>query len=105
MCEDAFSLPSWKLGVPYIFPPTQLIGRVLQRLIQEGVEAIVVVPKWPDQSWWGMFVPNARMVVELGKEKEVLIPGPLMCRSPSEKKLPPGMYLMARFSPGSSEGI
>jgi hypothetical protein len=52
---DAFSLPSWTLGVPYIFPPTQLFGRVLQRLIHEEVDVLLVVPKWTDQPWWGLF--------------------------------------------------
>jgi hypothetical protein len=41
----------------------------------------------------------AKAVLELGNAKEVLIPGPLMKQSPSEKKLPPGLFLMALICP------
>jgi hypothetical protein len=46
MAVDAFNLPSWNLGVPYLFPPVQLIDRVLQRLQMGKVKAVVAVPKW-----------------------------------------------------------
>jgi hypothetical protein len=103
MMEDAFGLETWKLGIPYVFPPVQLIGRVLQRLIQEQVEALIVVPQWPSQPWWGLLRPIARTILELGNETEVLIPGPLMRQSPSEKKLPPGLFLMAWIFPETSQ--
>jgi hypothetical protein len=38
-------------------------------------------------------------VIELGSEKEVLIPGPTMVSSPKEKSLPPGLFLMALLTP------
>jgi hypothetical protein len=41
----------------------------------------------------------ARVELELGSAQEVLIPGPLMRQSPSEKKLPPGLFLMALICP------
>jgi hypothetical protein len=43
---DAFSI-NWKQELPYIFPPTQIIDRVLQRIQEDKVTAVVVVPKWP----------------------------------------------------------
>jgi hypothetical protein len=96
---DAFGMPSWNSGIPYLFPPTQLVARVLQRLVRERVEALLVVPQWPDQAWWPMLHPITRMAVVLGDAKEVLVPGPLMKQSPSEKKLPPGLFIMAWIVP------
>jgi hypothetical protein len=96
---DAFELRTWNEGLPYAFPPVQVIGRCLQRITEERTTAVVVVPKWPGQPWWSIFRPIARVVLELGSAREVLIPGPLMRQSPSEKKLPPGLFLMALICP------
>jgi hypothetical protein len=51
MAVDAFSLPSWNLDVPYLFPPVQVIDRVLRRLQMEKIRAVVAVPKWTLQAW------------------------------------------------------
>jgi hypothetical protein len=102
---DAFQLPTWKTGLPYAFPPVQLIDRVLERLIREEATAVIVIPKRPSQPWWSLVRRYAVKVVELGVEKEVLIAGPLMKNSPTEKKLPPGLYLMALFCPTTSRGM
>jgi hypothetical protein len=91
---DAFELQTWNEGLPYAFPPVQIIGKCLQRITEERVTAVMVVPKWPSQPWWSLLRPMARIVLELGSAKEVLVPGPLMSQSPSEKKLPPGLFLM-----------
>jgi hypothetical protein len=93
--REAFSLPTWGNGLPYIFPPAQLLPRVLQRIRDESVNAVVVIPKWPSRAWWNVFRPLARIVVELGSEKQVLIPGPAMTASQTKKELPPGLFLMA----------
>jgi hypothetical protein len=99
VAKDAFSLPSWKLGVPYLFPPVQLISNVLQRVRQEKVTALVVLPKWQSQPWWGLFRPMATTILEIGNAKEILIPGQLMRSSRSENKCPPGLFLMALICP------
>jgi hypothetical protein len=100
--RDAFTLEHWDMGLPYIFPPVQILDRVLQRIQDQKVTAVLVLPKWTGQSWWGLFRPLARTVLELGNSKEVLLPGPAMIRSPTEKKLPPGMFLMAVLVPPGS---
>jgi hypothetical protein len=41
-------------------------------------------------------------VVELGREKEVLIPGPAMRSSASKKELPCGTFLMALLNASPS---
>ena len=48
---DAFHL-SWKERVPYMFTPFSLISRGLQKIQRENVQGVIVVPKWPTQTWW-----------------------------------------------------
>ena len=92
---DAFALERWDEGLPYIFPPVHLLDRVLQRIRDQEVRAVLVLPKWPAQPWWNVFRPMATAILEMGREKEVLLPGPAMRNSPTIKKLPPGTFLMA----------
>ena len=96
---DALTLDWSKLGLPYIFPPVQLIDRVLRKLQAEGVTAVMVVPTWTGHAWWSLFREMAKVVVELGKDEKLLIPGPRMRGSDTVKKLPPGLYVMAIVSP------
>jgi len=69
---DAFHL-SWKQYVPYMFPPFSLISRVLQKFQQEKVQGIIIVPKWPTQTWWPVLM---RMLIDnpvlLPKRKKLL---------------------------------
>lgn len=48
---DAFSI-NWGPLNFYAFPPFCLIAKCLQKIIQEEAEGIVIVPKWPTQSWF-----------------------------------------------------
>jgi hypothetical protein len=97
---DAFSLRSWsEQGLPYLFPPIQLLGEVLQRVTEERMQAVVVLPKWTSQPWWGLLRPLAQVVLELGNANEVLRPGPAMVHSQKKKELPPGLFLMALLAP------
>lgn len=61
---DAMSA-QWKIeaqgGVVYAFPPVALVGDTIQLIMQAGVRAVVVMPRWPAQ-WWGPLVmSHARM--------------------------------------------
>ena len=38
------------------FPPFPLIGRVLKKIIEEQAIGIVVVPYWPNHSWFSLFL-------------------------------------------------
>jgi hypothetical protein len=91
---DAFSF-SWRGELVYAFPPVQLVGRVLQRIQEEGLTAVVVVPKWPSQWWWSVFREQQEKTVELGQSEQVLLPGLAMTGSHVTLKLPPGWFLMA----------
>ena len=48
---DAFLVP-WAKERLWAFPPIALIGRVLQRLQQEGGRMLLLTPDWPSQPWW-----------------------------------------------------
>lgn len=55
---DAFSI-SWSNFKPYIFPPFSLIGRIVNKIIQDNVEkAILVVPFWPTQNWFPLILSH-----------------------------------------------
>jgi hypothetical protein len=94
---DAFTM-DWTAEIPYIFPPVQLIPRVLQKLQTERVTAVVVVPRWPSQAWWNLLLLMARKIVELGPSDQVLIPGPGMTGCHVTIKLPPGYFWMVTVS-------
>lgn len=48
---DAFSI-SWSDKQFYCFPPISCVLRVLQKIIQDKATGVIVVPKWPSQSWY-----------------------------------------------------
>ena len=48
---DAFHL-SWSNYKFYAFPPFSIISLVLQKIQKEHSDGIVVVPRWPTQTWW-----------------------------------------------------
>lgn len=51
---DAFTL-KWNQEYFYAFPPFCLVGRVLEKIINDRATGIVVVPKWPSQAWYPVF--------------------------------------------------
>jgi hypothetical protein len=81
---DAFAL-SWRSERPYAFPPVQLVGDVLQKIQEERIAAVVVVPQWTSQPWWGLFREMQQKTIELGKADEVLLPGLAMIGSYGRK--------------------
>lgn len=52
---DAFS-KSWSDLYAYVFPPFSLIGRILQKLRSDGGMALMIVPRWPTQPWFTVFL-------------------------------------------------
>ena len=48
---DAFTL-AWTDKLFYLFPPFSLVGHCLQKLEEDGGEAIMVAPVWPTQPWY-----------------------------------------------------
>ena len=95
VARDAFTLNWAAEQLPYLFPPVQLVHRALQKVREECATAVIVLPAWFGQAWWTTFRELAVLVVELGKEDQVLQPGPAMVMCKVTVKLPPGMFLMA----------
>lgn len=52
---DAFTL-NWNDLEFYAFPPVALILKVLRKIITDKAEGIVVVPMWPTQPWYPLFM-------------------------------------------------
>ena len=52
---DAFSL-NWSNLHSYAFPPFNLIGRVLQKVVLDHCELVIVVPEWPSQTWYSKLI-------------------------------------------------
>ena len=51
LAVDAFTL-SWTNKFLYCFPPFSLIGKVIQKLEQDGAQAILITPVWTTQTWF-----------------------------------------------------
>jgi hypothetical protein len=62
--------------------------------MDENLRALIVVPKQPSNPWWELLEMMATSSIELGKSNEVHARSPLMCSNPTEKMLPPGLFLM-----------
>ena len=95
---DAFSM-DWTQELPYIFPPVQLVPRVLRLLLEFRTRAILVAPRWTGQAWWTTIHQASSRIVELGPSAEVLAPGPTMTCSKVAIKFPPGIFIMALIDP------
>ena len=55
MAVDAFTI-SWSTFFFYAFPPFSLILKVLKKIIEDRAEGILVVPFWPTQAWYPLFL-------------------------------------------------
>ena len=51
VATDAFSI-NWSNDLHYAFPPFSLIGRVLQKIVQDAADVILIVSCWEAQNWW-----------------------------------------------------
>ena len=69
---DAFRL-SWNNFKCYAFPPFSLIGRVLRKLQVDQATALVVVPKWPTQTWFTTFQNLSRQTLQIKPDVSNLI--------------------------------
>jgi ribonuclease HI len=89
---DAFRF-RWTDGLPYVFPPVQIIPRVLQKVWMERARVVMVVPEWPSRPWWNLWRMGVKKEVVLGYSEQALKAGPALARN--QTKLPPGRFLMA----------
>ena len=73
---------------PYIFPPFNLIGRILQKIRVDQTIALCVFPKWPSQAWWPMMkrmMTTPPMIIPASKDNLMLPnkPTELLYQKPS----------------------
>ena len=61
IATDALSIDWSPYKLVYCFPPFSLIGKVLQKIQQDHVNAIIVVPNWQTQFWYPLL---ARLMVD-----------------------------------------
>lgn len=52
---DAFTI-SWKDENFYAFPPFAIISKTLRKIISDKAKGVVIVPKWPAQHWYPLFM-------------------------------------------------
>ena len=53
---NAFTI-DWSSYKPYLFPPFNLVGKVVNKLVKDEVEqAILIFPLWPAQSWFPLLL-------------------------------------------------
>ena len=56
--HNAFTF-SWQHMRPYIFPPFNMIGKVMNKILKDRVEnAILIFPFWKAQSWFPLVLEN-----------------------------------------------
>ena len=59
VARDAM-LATWD-PVTYLFPPTPMISKVIQKVEVQGIRAILICPRWPSALWWPLLL---EMLVE-----------------------------------------
>lgn len=52
---DAFTL-DWSNFYFYAFPPFAIISKIISKIISEKAHGILIVPYWPTQPWWPLFI-------------------------------------------------
>jgi len=68
---DAFTI-KWDL-FSYIFPPFNLISRVLNKMFTDSSHCIVVVPNWESQPWFPLFMSMlASKLIKFGPTNDLL---------------------------------
>ena len=83
---DAFTIDWQQFKLPYLFPPFNLVGRVIQKIKNDQVSVILVAPLWKTQSWFPSFVELIHSHVLFGPEKELLL-SPSRSSHPLHRKL------------------
>jgi hypothetical protein len=93
VAQDAFSVRWSSFLLPLLHPPILLIPRVLQRLQQEEMRAVLIVPLWEAQAWSLTLRAMTVARLDLGPMDQVLVRGLRMRRS--HDRLSPGNLAIA----------
>ena len=72
---DAMSV-SWSDTFLYVFPPFSMLWPIITKLETDKVErAIMIVPRWPTQSWFPRLMKKALMDLFAIQSRSLLLPG------------------------------
>ena len=88
LSRNAFHIRGNQCQLPLLHPPLPLLPKVLRRLQQEQMTAIVIAPLWSRQPWSALLDSMTTRVQDLGPAEQVLIRGKRMGQARAE--LPPG---------------
>ncbi|XP_066591915.1 uncharacterized protein [Prorops nasuta] len=69
---DAFTIP-WKRVYFYAFPPFSMILRMIMKIINEKAEGIIVIPYWPSQNWYPLYLSIRQEHRIWGPDKNMLL--------------------------------
>lgn len=70
---DAFTV-DWGLYQPYIFPPFNLIGRVINKIVEDNVDRVLLIcPYWNSQIYWPVLIEHlCDFPVRLPRHRDLL---------------------------------
>ena len=85
---DAFSF-DWSDKFFYAFPPFAMISKCVQKICFDRAEGVIVVPKWPTQSWYTRALQLASDNPRIMRPGRALLqlPGDLLAVHPLHAKL------------------
>ena len=71
---DAFCV-CWSDYLPYIFAPFNLIGKVLNKIMEDKVDqALLIVPHWPCQTWFPLLLSLlSDFPIRMPRHKDLLV--------------------------------
>ncbi|CAH2223969.1 jg20374 [Pararge aegeria aegeria] len=70
---DAFTL-NWSQYLFYAFPPCAVILKALRKIVVDKAEGIMVVPYWPTQPWYPLFMRLLKSDLVKLNSNDVVIP-------------------------------
>ena len=71
IARDAFLLEDWS-HLPYLFPPTPLLAKVVREVELRKTMAILVAPKWKQKDWYPYLMRMTVRMIELPLAEECL---------------------------------
>lgn len=63
----------WSQENGWVVPPPSLMLQVLQMVGESGATVTLVLPRWPAQPWWPLFLQLAQQVHVLGSPQQCLV--------------------------------
>lgn len=67
MATNAFHLP-WRNLRGYAFPPFALVGRVIQKVMEEAATIVLIAPVWPTQVWYPLLLEVNPILLPLAQD-------------------------------------